>query len=269
MVSIYDFPEDSSIIVWKFDKKVDHTAIAEINQNLEKCISEGKVSMIADLSETERIDGTVIGVLLGARSRLQSLNGDFILSGVGADLEKELHAIGLHRIFDFYLNIYEAARKFLDKMKVETTTIAFPPSLDYVPSVRDFICNVASMRGFSEKEAYRIQTIIDEVCNNAIEHGSRKTDEPITVVCTIDDEKMDLTVEDRGADKSAAEGLKKAIAKVQFDTDGKVSVEKRGRGLPIVAMLADMLEIDTRSGPGTKVHVIKFKNKEREEYFTL
>ena len=157
----------------------------------------------------------------------------------------------------------------MDRMKVETTTIMFPTSLDYVPSVRDFICNVASMRGFSEQEAYRIQTIVDEICNNAIEHGSRNTDEPITVICTIDDEKMDLIVEDRGADKSAAEGLKKAIAKVQFDTDGKVSVEKRGRGLPIVAMLSDMLEIDTRSGPGTKVHVIKFKNKEREEYITL
>lgn len=269
MVSTQEYPQQPDVIVWKFGEKVDHNAIGEINQFLEKYISEDKINMIADFTETENIDGSVIGVLMGARSRLQGLKGDFLVAAVNPKLEKAFHAMGVHRIFDFYPNIYEAARRFQDKAKVETMKVSFPGSLDYVPGIRDLICYIAKMRGFSEKEAYRIQTIVDEVCNNAIEHGSKNSDEPIMVVCTVDDEKIDLTIEDRGSDKASAEGLKKAVAKVQFTEQGKVNVQKRGRGLPIVAMLSDMVEIDTRSTPGTKIHIVKFKSKNRDEYFTL
>lgn len=266
---VQEYPENPDILIWKFGDSVSPSIIPELNSKISEYISEEKVKMIGDLTKTETIDGAVIGTLMGLRSQLQAKDGDFLLASVNPKLEKVLHTMGVNRVFDFYPNINEAARKFIDRAVVETSTISFPSNLDYVPAVRDMVCNIVRMRGFSEKESYRIQTIVDEVCNNAIEHGSKDSEKPITLICTIDDEKIDLTVEDKGESKQSAEGLKKAVAKVQFTEQGKVSVEKRGRGLPIVAMLSDMLEIDTRSSPGTKVHIIKFKSKDKDEYFTL
>ncbi len=267
-ISVAPASANSNIPVLTFGESVDANAISKLNLILSNLITEGKFKVVGEFTATKQLDSSIIGILMGFKGQLQASKGDFIIAGVSPALEKVLHMMGANKIFDIYPTVVNAVQKFEESYRIENVIITFPSSLDYVPGVRDLICNIAEMRGFSEKEAYRIQTIVDEICNNAIEHGSRDNESMISIRCTIDNDKMDLVVEDKGASEESAEGLKKAVAKVQFTEQGKVSVEKRGRGLPIVAMLADMLEIDTRSGPGTKIHIVKFK-KQENEYFSL
>ncbi|RMH68534.1 MAG: STAS domain-containing protein [Gemmatimonadetes bacterium] len=268
IIEVVPAPTNPDIPVLTFGERVNVEALSELNAIIADLVAQKKFQVIADLTQTNHIDGSVLGVLMGFRGQAVAAKGNLILAGVTPAVEKALHVMGVHKLFDIYPAVYNAVQQFEEAARVETITLAFPSSLDFVPCVRDFISNIASMRGFEGKEAYRIQTIVDEICNNAIEHGSKESDSVINVRCTIDNDKMDLVVEDKGASKDSAEGLRRAVAKVQFTEQGKVSVEKRGRGLPIVAMLADMLEIDTRSGPGTKIHIVKFK-KQENEYFTL
>lgn len=268
-VTLTPAPTNPEVSVLTFGEVIDASIIGELNEILSGLLAENRVKVVGDFTQTKQLDGSVVGVLMGFKGQLQNFKGgNLLIAGVSPDLEKVLHMMGAHKIFDIFPAVFNAVKEFEEVFRVEVVQVSFPSSLDYVPGVRDFLSNIALMRGFNEKEAYRIQTIVDEICNNAIEHGSKGSEAIISIRCTVDNDKLDLVVEDKGADSESAEGLKKAVAKVQFTEHGKVSVEKRGRGLPIVAMLADMLEIDTRSGPGTKIHVVKFK-KQENEYFSL
>ena len=117
-------------------------------------------------------------------------------------------------------------------------------------------------KGFSKKDAYRIETIVDELCNNAIEHGSMDVKSKTTLKCSFDKHKLDLTIIDSGNPHFDASHVERLSEKVRLDTS--VSSATRGRGLPIVSMLADKVTFSVQDG-GTAVHVQKYKKNPNEE----
>jgi len=51
--------------------------------------------------------------------------------------------------------------------------IIIPTNVYFMTGIRDFTRNIVkNMTGFSDKWAYRFQSIVDELVNNAIEFGS-------------------------------------------------------------------------------------------------
>ncbi|CAI8022643.1 hypothetical protein GBAR_LOCUS13287 [Geodia barretti] len=61
-----------------------------------------------------------------------------------------------------------------------------------------FIGQLAQQLGFCRTRIYDIELIIDEVCSNAIEHGSETPDSGIDLTLMFDSNKLEIHVRDKG-----------------------------------------------------------------------
>lgn len=136
----------------------------------------------------------------------------------------------------------------------DSLTICFPSDFAYVPPVRKLIAGLIEKWGFPSTIAYRFETITDELCNNAIEYGSKKVDSVVRVECSVCQDRVDLLVEDSGGNEEDISKLEKA-AKQKIHVIERL--ENRGRGLKIVQMLSDDLEVNIVEPGKTKIKVVK------------
>ncbi len=141
-------------------------------------------------------------------------------------------------------------------------TIILPTQAYFLSGIRDFTLNlIKNMTHFEEKWAFRFQSIVDELCNNAIEHGS-KAGEMIRILFINDPEKfIEITVQDTGTHDPhmTASEIQKLVDERRADQSFNTMI--RGRGLPkIVAEWTDELEFKDNENGGVDVRVRKYLN---------
>ena len=148
-------------------------------------------------------------------------------------------------------------------------TIILPTQTYFISGIRDFTLNlIKNMTDFGEQWAYRFQSIVDELCNNAIEHGSSSEDS-ITIVFQHTPEYIQILVSDHGSGKShlKAEEIKGLVD--DRKNHNVLSGMIRGRGLPkIVSEWTDELEFVNNSDGGITVRVRKYLNYPQVELKT-
>lgn len=140
-------------------------------------------------------------------------------------------------------------------------TIILPTNAYFLSGIRDFTLTMTkNMTGFSDQWAYRFQSVVDELCNNAIEHGSTKGKDIVITFISYPQENLEVVVEDTGTGSesyTAAEMrdlLRSQMQKVQSQFLGL-----RGRGLAkIVAEWTDEIIFEDREGGGLRVRVKKY-----------
>jgi len=168
--------------------------------------------------------------------------------------------MGATKIFKFYNELRSAVNAYNWEIerKAEKVWLSFPPELQFVPAVRQMVSRVARQKGYTQRDAFRIETIVDEVCNNAVEHGSIKDARNIDLTISIDRDKIQLEVINASDPEKieALEALSKSVAKMSSPKMG----DKRGRGLSLIKMLSNGLDINC-STEGTSVHVTKLREE--------
>lgn len=144
----------------------------------------------------------------------------------------------------------------MGKLKIE-----IPNEFSFVRGVRVCVSNIASNFGFSDREAYQIETIVDELCNNAIEHGGgrnkgSKRENTVKIECSFKPGELELFVNDSGGEgfnlKDVLRRNKQLVQKNRLSDN----LDKRGRGLLIIQRFVDELKVNTSKG-GTVVKIIK------------
>ncbi|MBI5412470.1 ATP-binding protein [Candidatus Peregrinibacteria bacterium] len=143
-------------------------------------------------------------------------------------------------------------------------TITLPTHAYFISSIRDFTKSmVQNMTGFTEQWAFRFQSVVDELCNNAIEFGSRPGENITVTFVSTKGKCLEIFVKDTGtgvARKTASEMQKTVEERKKMDPT-KMGI--RGRGLAqIVSNWTDMLEFKDNEGGGLTVHVTKNVDKE-------
>ncbi|MDP4008044.1 MAG: ATP-binding protein [Candidatus Peregrinibacteria bacterium] len=140
-------------------------------------------------------------------------------------------------------------------------SIILPTTAYFMSGVRDFTMTIVqNMTGFSGKWAYRFQSIVDELCNNAIEHGSAPGKEVKVTFISRAGESVFVCVEDTGTGPSQvnAEEMYVLVKDRQAQLASNTYSGIRGRGLAqIVSQWTDELKFDNIDGGGLKVCVIK------------
>lgn len=140
--------------------------------------------------------------------------------------------------------------------------ITLPTTAYFLSGIRDFTLNLTkNLTGFSEQWAYRFQSMVDELCNNAIEHGSKKGEEVKLTFISVQNESLEIVVEDTGTGPQRYTGedmrhllqeKRETMAHVQY-------MELRGRGLAqIVASWSDEIEFTNNATGGLVVRVKKY-----------
>ena len=151
-------------------------------------------------------------------------------------------------------------------------TITLPTNAYFISGIRDFTLGlIRNMTEFSEQWAFRFQSVVDELCNNAIEHGSAPGAEIVITFINHPHECIEIIVQDSGTGKvklSAAE-LQRIVGERR--NPSYVHIGIRGRGLSkIVAEWTDELEFTDLPTGGIQVRIKKFlqdpKLKEMSNY---
>jgi anti-sigma regulatory factor (Ser/Thr protein kinase) len=140
-------------------------------------------------------------------------------------------------------------------------SITLPTNAYFLSGIRDFTLTMTkNMTGFSDQWAFRFQSVVDELCNNAIEHGSALGQEIVITFIGHPQESLEIIVDDSGTGPNkytAAEmqGIfKEQVQKVQTQFLGL-----RGRGLAkIVAEWTDEIKFEDSDKGGLRVRVKKY-----------
>ncbi len=139
-------------------------------------------------------------------------------------------------------------------------TLILPTNAYFLSGVRDFTKQIVeNITGFSEQWAFRFQSVVDELVNNAIEFGSAPGKDVKITFVSDKGKQIDIFVEDTGTGpnkKSAKEMMelvesRKSINPLEITT-------LRGRGLAqIVASWTDLLEYSDNEQGGLTAHIVK------------
>lgn len=160
--------------------------------------------------------------------------------------------------------MFEAPKSEEPKKEPVKISITLPTNAYFMSGVRDFTLSlIHNMTNFSEQWAYRFQSVVDELCNNAIEHGSDGKQEIKLTFINCHGESIEIVVEDSGSgkDKIRAVDLQKLVA--ERSKPGYPFTDIRGRGLAkIVSAWSDELEFSDTEGGGIRVRVKKYLTKD-------
>jgi len=211
--------------------------------------------IILDFCGTSYISPEIIGLLLDYKAKLISNNGLLIINVDSIYLRDELKEVQLDKIIPICETL-EQCYKIIDwegDEVSEKVKLSFTPDIHLIPSIRNLASRLSKIKGFSDAESYRIQTVIDELCTNAVEHGYWKPGDKVRVSMHFSKTKIELFVH------SAIEPTR--IGKLQNvvdGTDSNIDHESalRGRGVGIVQMLSDKFDVKVMDDK-TVIRVIK------------
>ncbi len=132
----------------------------------------------------------------------------------------------------------------------------------FVPGIRTGIGRVAVNFGFNDKEVYEIETVIDEICNNAIEHGSKGKNNTVNLEIKFDKRFIEINVKDSGSPQFNVEEVLKEGERLMKEEAQKPVLDtiRRQRGLMIVKKYVDEMDIKTNTD-GTVVSMVKRSRK--------
>jgi len=108
-----------------------------------------------------------------------------------------------------------------------------------------------------------IELAVDEICNNAIEHGSCGVDSEVILVLTLSDDSLEILVRDRGKDRGADNWLQSGRLD---EVEERMSPEgERGHGIFLAEMLSDRMNMVPNSHGGTDVLTVFLKESPSAE----
>lgn len=146
--------------------------------------------------------------------------------------------------------------------------IQIPTQAYFLSGIRDFVVNLTkNLTGFSNQWAFRFQAVVDELCNNAIEHGSKSGDFIKVVLISTKNKSLEVIVEDTGSgkEKMTAQQMT-ALLKERKQIMGAQYLGFRGRGLPkIVGEWTDEVVFEDVPTGGLRVKVKKYLRKEEDK----
>lgn len=139
-------------------------------------------------------------------------------------------------------------------------TITLPTDAYFMSGIRDFTLNmIKNTTNFPEKWAFRFQSVVDELCNNAIEYGSAPGSEIRITFIHEKDDYLEIQVEDTGTGKSKTKAAELQKLYEERRAPGYAFTGIRGRGLvKIVGEWTDEIKFEDRPEGGLTITVKKY-----------
>ncbi len=247
--------QDERIMLLHFEGDLNATDCDATSKIFQEIIDSQKFFIIALMENVTFVSSPFLGELMGCKLRLVERGGNMVIVGLNYDLRERLIQMGADKIFQFYPDTHTAYNHYHWEytQTAQTVQITLPPKLRSVPAVRRFISGIARQKGYSSRDAFRIETIVDEIANNAIEHGDN-SQPAINVELRIDRKKFELLVRNKTL-MDKANQLQYVIDSNQEPTQGS---DQRGRGLALVKLISNSINVSIDKA-GTEVKITKMR----------
>jgi serine/threonine-protein kinase RsbW len=137
-------------------------------------------------------------------------------------------------------------------MAESVVRLSFPAKADYLLLARLALSGIARELPIGDEVLADLKLALTEACGNAVRHAYADTDGDVSIVFTIDDEQLLMTVEDRG------DGIR--VPDVLLDGDDPPAGPlESGMGMPIIRAIVDELAVEPGpDGRGTLVRMVKY-----------
>jgi serine/threonine-protein kinase RsbW len=137
------------------------------------------------------------------------------------------------------------------KMVKKNNEIEIPSTLDYLPSVDEFIEKKLRKLGIKKDQITDIAISVSEAVTNAVVHGNKNdANKKVKISFKVGTSSVEVTVEDEGG------GFDPTC--VESPIEECNLLKKAGRGILILKSLMDKVDFLCEPGKGTKVKMIKF-----------
>ncbi len=260
-IELREVPRSDGVVILHFTGDLISESVKQINECISGIIAKAKNYAIVDLSESDTISSAALGEFMGCRKRLVEKGGDLVFTGLKLEMRTKLNLMGATKIFRIHSDIRTAinAYKWDIERQPEKIHVSFPPYLKVVPPLRQLVSRIARQKGYGNRDSFRIETIVDEICNNAVEHGKSGPDEMIDLIVIIDPDKIEIDVRNM-SDPEKIESLTAQLLPENSKHHKSKPDVKRGRGLTLIKMLSDELSVECTE-QGTSVRVKKVREE--------
>lgn len=232
--------------------------LKQLRINLQESLRSRDRYLLLDLTGASSIGGAIVKELLAYKKKLCETGGNLIVACDNPSIWEKLRVINAKIFPKALLALRWISFELLGRS--ERVTVEFPPKLDYVPVVSVFYEDVSSCKGVDFKDAFRIRTIVDELCTNAVRYGAKESECLIKVEGTIINKKeMELVVTNWRDNNNSLEKLMKSVN--QSIDIVKQNDQRRGRGIALVRMLSDTFEVEHEEENKTRARAIKILEK--------
>jgi len=219
---------------------LDIPAIVPFRAAVDRCAEIGKAFVVVNLENVNFIDSPFVGTLMGCRKMLQQRGGDLAICSASQFLQDRLSIMGLDRIFHFYTSPQTAISDFHFLGSKEYFSFTLPIQRNCVTLLRRFICSILVKKNFKSKLIMHVETIIDELANNAVDYSSSDSKD-FFVSVSMSRKKIVLIVKNSHS-KLNKQAIDTLFSKYQ---NPKIDAEStRGRGIPLIKMLSNSVNLD-------------------------
>lgn len=104
-------------------------------------------------------------------------------------------------------------------------------------------------------EIQDIKTAVSEAVTNAIIHGYQKRDGKVCMKAVLEDNRLEVEITDKGI------GIENVALAMQPLYTSKPEEERSGMGFSFMEAFMDNLDVTSKTGEGTTVHMEKYLNK--------
>lgn len=133
--------------------------------------------------------------------------------------------------------------------------LKIPSAVFYIDPVRAFIGNLAKNLGFPRKRVADIQLVIDEICSNAVHHGSIDATVGVNLQIKSDAHTLEILVQDTGSRHKGQNNWLTHERLSEIEASRSPSNEG-GHGIFIAKSLSDTYEMRINAAGGTDVRVV-------------
>lgn len=232
--------EEPEVTLVYLSGEVGLESIPHLVDRIEHLIGEKKIHLLIDLSDVTLLSAPVVGALMGCRALLLHHAGSISFLVPHSELAEKLEEMGASLVFHYYenLNVFLEDFRWRYRNASRKLFLKIPSCQIYVPMVRRLVSRILLNKGYSSKDAFRLETITDELSNNAIEHGN--PEERISIELLLNHSHVVLTVKNYCASLSS-EKQKQLLEK--FHNPSIDADSPRGRGIMLAKKLSDKMDV--------------------------
>ena len=136
-------------------------------------------------------------------------------------------------------------------MTESVVSLSFPAKADYLLLARLALSGIARELPLGDELLADLKLALTEACGNAVRHAYVDGNGDVKVVFAIDDERLLMTVTDRG------EGIR--VPDALLEDPPPAEPLESGMGMPIIRAIVDELAVEPGpDGRGTRVRMVKY-----------
>ena len=147
-------------------------------------------------------------------------------------------------------------------MEKDCIELKVPSDAYYLESVRAFIGKLSETLRFSKKRIVDIQLALDEICSNAVCHGSKCVTCGIQLQISVDTHALEIVVRDKGGGNTRDWLTPERLAEIQAR---RSPAGESGHGLYLIDCLADVHIMKPNTVGGTDVTAIFYRDVQAEK----